>query len=75
MPAEQELHRVQHDVGVPAVAVPTGVVDAQPLGVQLIGPMRREDVCLTAAAAVQARCGTFGPVRELRVAEAPLRVP
>ncbi|OZM81963.1 amidase [Pseudonocardia sp. MH-G8] len=42
-------------VGVPAVAVPTGVVEGQPLGVQLIGPRYREDVCLAAAREVEAR--------------------
>ncbi|RSN55375.1 indole acetimide hydrolase [Amycolatopsis sp. WAC 04182] len=53
-------------VGVPAVAVPTGIDDGQPLGVQLIGPRHREDVCLAAAGELEARFGTFGPVREPR---------
>ncbi len=51
-------------VGVPAVAVPTGVVDGQPLGVQLIGPRHREDICLAAARQVQARLPVPSPVRE-----------
>jgi amidase len=49
-------------VGVPAVAVPTAVVDGQPLGVQLIGPQHREDLCLRAAAALEARFGIVTPV-------------
>jgi amidase len=50
-------------VGVPAVAVPTGVVDGRPLGVQLIGPRHREDVCLAAAREVQDRLPVPSPVR------------
>ncbi|TQM15051.1 amidase [Pseudonocardia kunmingensis] len=55
-------------VGVPAVAVPTGVVDGQPLGVQLIGPRYREDVCLAAAGEVEARLPIPAPIPEPRVA-------
>jgi amidase len=43
-------------VGVPAVAVPTGVADGQPLGVQVIGPQYREDLCFQAAAALVSAC-------------------
>lgn len=50
-------------VGVPAVAVPTGVVDGQPLGVQLIGPRYREDVCLAATREIEARLPVPSPVR------------
>ncbi|MFI9052325.1 amidase [Streptomyces sp. NPDC053427] len=49
-------------VGVPAVAVPTGVVDGLPYGVQLIGRSYREDLCLEAAAAVERRLGTLTPI-------------
>ncbi|WP_433870439.1 amidase [Saccharopolyspora sp. CA-218241] len=48
-------------VGVPAVAVPTGVVDGQPLGVQVVGPRHREDVCLAAAHDLEAAFGTTWP--------------
>ncbi|NYI91417.1 amidase [Amycolatopsis endophytica] len=50
-------------LGVPAVAVPTAVVDGQPLGVQVIGPWYREDTCLAAARVLESRFGTFTPVR------------
>lgn len=50
-------------VGVPAVAVPTGVVDGQPLGVHLIGPRYREDVCLAATREIEARLPVPSPVR------------
>jgi amidase len=51
-------------VGAPAVAVPTGVHDGQPLGVQLIGPRYREDVCLAAAHDLEAIFGVLAPVHE-----------
>lgn len=40
--------------GVPSVAVPTGVHDGLPTGVQIIGRAHHEDDCLTAAAVVEA---------------------
>ncbi|MGX2998724.1 amidase [Streptomyces sp. JNUCC 64] len=49
-------------VGVPSVAVPTGVRDGLPTGVQIIGRAFREDLCLAAARAVEARHGTLTPV-------------
>ncbi|MFI9452546.1 hypothetical protein [Amycolatopsis sp. NPDC052450] len=51
-------------VGVSVVAGPTGVDDGQPLGVQLVGPCDREDVCLDAARALGSRFGILGPVRQ-----------
>ncbi|MEU9622464.1 MULTISPECIES: amidase [unclassified Streptomyces] len=49
-------------VGVPGVAVPTGVVDGLPSGVQIVGRAFREDLCLAAAQAIEARLGVFTPV-------------
>ncbi|GAA2792865.1 amidase family protein [Saccharopolyspora taberi] len=49
-------------VGVPAVAVPTGVSGGVPMGVQVIGRPFREDLCLTAAGAIEAALGTLTPV-------------
>jgi len=49
-------------VGVPAVAVPTGLVDGLPSGVQVIGQMYREDLCLKAAEAIERRLGVLTPI-------------
>ncbi|OAR23290.1 indole acetimide hydrolase [Streptomyces sp. ERV7] len=49
-------------VGVPAVAVPTGLTDGLPCGVQIIGRPFREDLCLAAAQAVEDRLGVLTPV-------------
>ncbi|MFD8544371.1 amidase [Streptomyces sp. NPDC059649] len=49
-------------VGVPAVAVPTGVVEGLPYGVQLIGRSYREDLCLAAAEEVERRLGVLTPI-------------
>ncbi|WNG43556.1 indole acetimide hydrolase [Archangium minus] len=49
-------------VGVPAVAVPTHFAGKLPQGVQVIASFYREDLCLEAAAAIEARLGTFAPV-------------
>lgn len=40
-------------LGLPAVAVPTGIVDGLPSGVQLIGPMHGERLALDAARAIE----------------------
>ena len=44
-------------LGLPALAVPTGVVDGLPMGVQIIGARFREDLCLSAGEAIEARSG------------------
>ncbi|OQO89467.1 indole acetimide hydrolase [Saccharomonospora piscinae] len=49
-------------VGAPAVAVPTGLVDGRPVGVQLIGPAWREDVVFDAAQAIEDTCGVLTPM-------------
>jgi amidase len=42
-------------LGVPGLAVPTGVVDGLPVGVQILAPRFREDLCLAAGEAIEAR--------------------
>jgi amidase len=44
-------------LGLPAVAVPTGLASGLPLGVQVIGSRYREDLCLDAAEVIEARHG------------------
>jgi amidase len=44
-------------LGLPAMAVPTGTSGGLPVGVQVIGPRFREDLCLAAAEAIEARAG------------------
>ncbi|HEY1459223.1 MAG TPA: amidase family protein [Casimicrobiaceae bacterium] len=49
-------------LGLPAMAVPTGVEDGLPMGVQIIAPRFREDLCLACAEAIEARAGTITPI-------------
>ena len=44
-------------LGLPAAVVPVGLVGGNPVGVQLIGSRYREDLCLDAAAAIEAKVG------------------
>ncbi|MDH4064598.1 MAG: amidase family protein [Acidobacteriota bacterium] len=44
-------------LGVPALAVPTGIVDGLPVGVQVVAARFREDLCLAAGEAIEARAG------------------
>lgn len=46
-------------MGLPSVMVPTGLYEGLPTGVQLVATRYREDVCLAAAEAVEARLGTL----------------
>jgi amidase len=49
-------------LGLPAAAVPVGVDEGLPQGVQLIGQKFREDVLLDAAQAIEDRAGTLTPI-------------
>jgi amidase len=49
-------------LGLPAVALAIGVHDRLPQAIQLIGPRYREDLCLDAAAALEARTGIATPI-------------
>ena len=49
-------------LGLPAMAVPTGAVDGLPMGVQIVGPRFREDLCLAEAEAIEARVGVLTPI-------------
>jgi len=49
-------------VGVPAVAVPTGVTDELPSGVQIVGRAFREDLRLAAAQEIENRLGVLTPI-------------
>jgi amidase len=44
-------------LGVPGLAVPTGVVDGLPTGVTVMAARFREDLCLAAGEAIEARAG------------------
>jgi amidase len=49
-------------LGLPSCAVPVGVDDGLPQGVQLIGPRYREDVLLDAAQAIETRAPMLTPI-------------
>jgi len=46
-------------LGLPVAVAPVGLVDGQPVGVQLIASRYREDICLDAAAAIEGRVGVM----------------
>jgi amidase len=46
-------------LGLPAAAVPTGLHDGVPIGVQIIGARFREDLCLDAAQAIENAVGVL----------------
>ena len=46
-------------LGLPSAAVPTGLAGEIPVGVQIVGPRFREDLCLDAAQAIEDRAGTL----------------
>jgi amidase len=49
-------------LGLPAVAVPCGLTEGVPLGVQVIASRYREDLCLDAAEVIEARHGLTTPI-------------
>jgi amidase len=49
-------------LGFPAIAVPTGVSDGSPVGVQLLAQRFREDLLFDAAEVVEARAGLLTPI-------------
>ncbi len=49
-------------LGLPAIAVPTGIASGLPVGVQLVGPRFREDLVLAAAEAIEARVPRITPI-------------
>ncbi len=49
-------------LGLPAACVPTGVANGLPTGVQVIGDLFREDLCLNAAEAIEASVGVLTPI-------------
>jgi len=44
-------------LGLPGLAVATGVADGIPVGVQVVAPRFREDLCFAAGEAIEARAG------------------
>ncbi len=49
-------------LGLPVVAMATGVDDGMPVGVQVYSSQWREDRCLDAAEAIEQHVGTLGPI-------------
>jgi amidase len=49
-------------LGLPGLAIPTGLADGVPVGVQLVASRFREDICLAAAEVIEARCPPMTPI-------------
>ena len=58
---EQSMLYSVNVLGFPAAAVPTGLADGVPIGVQIIGQRFREDRCLDAAQAIETMAGILAP--------------
>lgn len=56
---EQSMLYAVNLLGLPAAAVPTGLHDGVPIGVQIIGPRFREDLCLDAAQTIENAVGVL----------------
>ncbi len=54
-------------IGLPAAVVPVGTEAGLPQAAQLIGPRFGEEVCLDAAAAIQAQAGALTPIASVGV--------
>ena len=61
MVEEQSMLYSVNVLGLPAAAVPTGLADDVPIGVQIIGQRFREDRCLDAAQAIETAAGVLAP--------------
>jgi amidase len=53
-------------LGIPSVAVPTGVAAGLPMGIQVYADLWREDLCLDAAAIIEAGVDAPAPIDPLR---------
>ncbi|MBM3572623.1 MAG: amidase, partial [Alphaproteobacteria bacterium] len=60
--AAQAPQYIVNFLGLPAAAVPTGLAHGLPMGVQIVGASFREDLCLDAAEAIEARVGLTTPI-------------
>ncbi len=49
-------------LGLPGLAVPAGLAEGVPVGVQLVAGRYREEVCMAAAEVIEARCPPAVPV-------------
>lgn len=49
-------------LGFPSLAVPTGIADGKPVGIQVIAGRFREDVCLAAGEVIEAKASVSTPI-------------
>jgi amidase len=60
--AAQEPQLAIPILGLPGLAVPTGVADGAPMGVQIVASRYREDLCLLAGEVIEARADLALPI-------------